>query len=372
MQTPNNRKGPMAVARKPWKVAVGHFLLLCGVSITSAVLMGGAGLQFAADVLGADTVSMIDLISELGVTVRGELGSGLAVVASIQFGVLIALVGRQIDAGSARDEMSLREALTYLAVLPVVLLAPSVVLATAGVLADDGAGFGELLVILPVFAVQIGMAIVIMTFELADPETLAARSGEWAERAVKDLRAMHRRPSTSRARFVAWVSSVAGATAAVAIAPLVVWRPQESEAMMQIILLSALMALTIAGALLMVAAENTSLKPRKAWPALLPIRLFYIALAVTMATVGLYGLLLFPPLGVAALLALALAVYCTRVSWQEAKAVREKTEFARYEWWRGGMVTRFGNRWAAAEALVSLRAARANVERYRSHSESSV
>lgn len=371
METQSKQKGPMAVARKPWKVAAGHFLLLCAVSVISAVLIGGAGFQFVAGVFGADGRSISGLVSELGETVRSELGSGLAIAASIQFGVLIALVGRQIDAGSTKDEMSLREALTYLAVLPIVFLAPAVVLATAGVLMDGGAGLGELLVLLPVFAVQIGMAIVIMTFELADPETLAERSGEWADQAMNDLRVMHRRPATSRRRFALWVSGVAGAIAAVAVVPLVVWRPQWSGAVLQIVLLAVLIAVTIAGFLLMVAAENSSLKPRKVAPTVLPIRLLYIALTLTMATIGLYGLLLYPPLGVAGFLALGVAIHCIRSSWHEAEMVREKIEFDGYEWWRGGIVTRFGNRWAAADALSSLRAARASVERYRSQTDTS-
>ena len=371
MENQSKQKGPMAVARKPWKVAAGHFLLLCAVSVISAVLIGGAGSQFVTDVFGADRVSMSQSISELGETVRSELGSGLAIAASIQFGVLIALVGRQIDAGSTKDEMSLREALTYLAVLPIVLLSPAVLLATAGVLMDGGAGLGELLVLLPVFAVQIGMAIVIMTFELADSETLAERSRDWADQAANDLRAMHRRPATSRRRFAFWVSGVAGAIAAVAVAPLALWRPQWSEAVLQIVFLAVLIAVTFAGFLFMVAAENAALKPRKVAPTVLPIRMLYIALTLTMAVIGLYGLLLYPPLGVSAFLALGAAVHCIRSSWREAETVRERSEFDGYEWWRGGMVTRFGNRWAAAEALLSLRAARASIERYRSQTESS-
>lgn len=371
-RVPNKPSGPMAVARRPWKTAAGQVLLLCGVSVAGATMIGIVSVLFAAGSLDMTVSPAKELLAGLGEAVRGELGSGLAVAASIQFGVLIALVGRQIDAGSTTDEMSLREALDVLGELPVVLLAPAVALATCGVIADGGVGAGALLVVLPVFTVQIGMSIVIATFEPADASALAERSEEWAARALENLQTVHRLPATPRRQFAAWVAGVASTLTAVAVVPLVFWRPETTDTIILILLFAALLWFTIVATLLIIAAENSSLKPRKAWATVIPIRILYIAVGSLFILFVLLGSFLYLPLGITAFLALILIGYWIRGSWQEAKAVRETSQFDGYTWWRGGMITRFGNRWSASEAATSLRSARAAVERYRSTEENSV
>ncbi|MGY5764292.1 hypothetical protein ACXET9_03695 [Brachybacterium sp. DNPG3] len=174
----------------------------------------GAGVLFVIAVIqnGPDaplSVTLLDRIAELGGPVEGELMGALGVVMTVQLACLIAIVSGQIVHGDRMEESKLRGTLDSFSLAAIVMVTPAIFasIVHVAVEADDG---GNLLIVLPVYALQVWVGIIIGTFELGDDETLRS----FAQQRVRAAEALlHRLEVLPRGTILQAVPLAAGVLA---------------------------------------------------------------------------------------------------------------------------------------------------------------
>lgn len=144
------------------------------------------------DRAGTDGPLVSEWVFNAGAMIAGHLGWGLGVVATVQFGVLVAIVGGQMALGDQEQEAGAREFLLLLGVLPVAALAPAMLLLFPGATRTVDAG-AALFVAVPVYLTMLAISVFIATFQPGPDILLLARAKRRHARAkdqVEELRGL--------------------------------------------------------------------------------------------------------------------------------------------------------------------------------------
>lgn len=117
-----------------------------------------------------------DSVLRAGELIAEYLGWGFGAVVTVQFGVLVAIVGGQMALGDQEQEAEVRSFLLALGVLPIAALTPAMLLLTAGATRSAEAG-AALIIAVPVYLTMLAIAVFIATFE-PGPESLLLKRAQ--------------------------------------------------------------------------------------------------------------------------------------------------------------------------------------------------
>lgn len=349
------------VVRRSWRQTVAPVLVLCASLVGMTLfVMWPMSIEFSA---GGETYG--SYMTTYGASVLNDLGSGLAVVAAIQFGVLIAIVGGQIAARSRVDEANLRTALRTLATLPVLALTPAVTLAAAAAfrVAEHR---GAMIVLLPVFLMQLTMSVFISTFEVGDRAALRAFAATRLMRARSRRHMLAGRPRCSVYRAVGVTLSLCGLIAAVPIGVAILAGNAPTEPIGETYVgLLAVLGLGAPMSIVLLVVTNLSLKPAVDPVGIVFAGLMFVLAAVMTALAAVAAWLLWWPLGAGLALSFLAIMAVSVQSWREAVAVRAGERFTGYAWWAGGLVMQAGTHLALEAVNADLTVAKRQLRQYR-------
>ncbi|MBK0331545.1 hypothetical protein I8D64_09030 [Brachybacterium sp. MASK1Z-5] len=261
----------------------------------------------------------------LGVHVANQIGWGFGAAITLQFGVLIAIIGGQIALGGGEQEADSRTALLMLAVVPPAALTPALLLVVVSAF-HDGNSVATLFVAVPVYFTMMALGAFIGTFEVGTDEVLL----EFAERRARRARlaeAILRRVDDQFSPLVAVLIFVALQVLVVVAMPLAVLLVHDVHAGPS---LKSLAAMT--GAQLLIGAASAALfimTSSGMKPFLMPVDYVTAILGLALAAAtDLFGaaimLLLFPPVAIGSAVALVCKLVLAVMVYREAKSVRKR------------------------------------------------
>lgn len=192
------------VGRRDWRI-----IALTEVAAISVVSAGFFTLLWIIlnEFTSVPTMSIVELLIDLGEGARGSLMGALGVVATVQLACLIAIVTGQIVHQDGAEESKLRGMLSVISLGAVTAIAPAVLAVSfqsARALEDSGL----LLIALPIYFLQLVISTAIGSFEVGDDVTLRDFARKQAERAQEQISRLEGRSSSSPWRAVLGVVTV--------------------------------------------------------------------------------------------------------------------------------------------------------------------
>ncbi|MFC7465549.1 hypothetical protein [Brachybacterium sp. GCM10030252] len=186
------------VGRRDWRlIALMQIVCVGVISAGFVVLVLIVWNEFtSAPTIGAD-----ELLMMLGSGARDVVMGALGVVATVQLACFIAIVTGQIVHQDGAEESKLRSMLSVISLVAVVSVGPAI-LAVSFHSAHSREDSGLLLVVIPIYSLQLAISTVIGTFEVGDDETLLGFAQERKKRAMEQIVRLERWPTASAWRAV--------------------------------------------------------------------------------------------------------------------------------------------------------------------------
>ncbi len=186
------------IGRRDWrKIALTEILCVSVFSAGFFALVLIVWNEFSS----APTIGVVDLLSRFGTGASDLVMGGLGVVATVQLACFIAIVTGQIIHQDGAEESRLRGMLSVISLAAVTALGPSI-LAVSFHSLQSFEDNGLLLVVLPIYGLQLGISTVIGTFEVGDDETLLGFAEEHEERTQEQIVRLEKWPTASPWRAV--------------------------------------------------------------------------------------------------------------------------------------------------------------------------
>ncbi|MCT1384411.1 hypothetical protein M4D54_01990 [Brachybacterium sp. p3-SID1565] len=304
-----------------------------------------------------------------GATISGHLGWGFGAVATVQFGVLVAIVGGQMALGDQEQEAGVRDALLLLGVLPSAALSPAMLLLVLGAIGSAEAG-AALFVAVPVYLTMLAIAVFIATFQPGPDYLLLRRAQRRNEHAQDQAEALTGLP-TLHPVVTAGVGGAAQTVVCVVL-PIVVVRivsrdhPPSFDPLPTLVLAGSVVVAGAMSAAMLVFASAS----RKPDPNRIEVVSSWVFIGLSFSVDLLLALILvlwFLPglLGVLAVVILRIGVVTGTL--RDARRVQQGQRTAGRRWTATRLVTRAGNRvairWADAEVVSSTKHLAAMEER---------
>lgn len=349
------------VGRRDWRaIALIEIVTVTAASVGFFTVLWSFRNGFTA----APTKSVVALMIDLGEGAREPLMGALGVVATVQLACLIAIVTGQIVHPDGAEESKLRGMLSVISLGAVTAVAPAVLAVSLySARSLDDSGF--LLVALPIYLLQLAISTAIGTFEVGDDETLRDLAQERVARAHEQISRLEGRRSLSPWRAVLGVVIVLIISAVATIGYAAALPDSHSISTVGNVV-PALIA--FGGGLswwtygLILANSQLKLSARASDVA------WVVALLVFNVLVYLFFLLLvartYPPLTVAATIALCVLIVLTFTSVVEANRVRRRVKPRRWPSPVLGVVGLVGTRHALASARKEKESAEKRADKY--------
>lgn len=355
------RRESREVGRRDWRMSALWEIFL--VSLAAAGVLALIVMTRNAFEIGPER-GPIDLIAGLGEAAASHLTAALGVVATVQLACLIAIVTGQIVHRDSVEESKLRGTLSLISISSVMVVAPAVTAVTLHEVRSFE-GLGLLLVVIPIYALQLGISIVIGTFEVGDEETLRRFAEERVDRAKSQIAQLKGRPLRTLGWAVRFpVGVIVGIVVITAVAGAVIWGanslPSAGDALLAVAVLSVgifewTAALVVVNSTLKLSSRGMDVISVVILLAITPP--FY--LLCTLLVVATYW-----PLGVAMACTGVVLVAQTVVSIIDARRVKKGAEVTRKASRFFGMIGLVGTGEALALAEKENARARKQVDKY--------
>lgn len=348
--------GAFAPARTSVKAAVGLVGSMVAVFSLAPILIL---LALVLDPASTAETFFSDSMVLAGKEIAEHLGWGFGAVVTVQFGVLVAIVGGQMALGDQEQEANVRTFLLALGILPIAALTPAMLLLTVGAIQYAQAR-AALIIAVPVYLTMQAIAVFMATFE-PGPETLLLKRAQLRRtRAAGRDEALKKLPKGKPA-FAIVVGGAMQVLVCVLI-PIVVLQFLESNSWLTtrpapvfIPIASCLVVGAFSTFILVLASAS-----RKPDPPLLDVMSswVFVALSYSMDLVMAVLLSSWLPAGLIGVLVVVIArtLVVLGIS-RDAKKIRAGDGLAGRGWTPIGLVTRAGTsvaaRWAEAELMNS-------------------
>ncbi|UVY84031.1 hypothetical protein NLU66_00105 [Brachybacterium sp. NBEC-018] len=360
--TQERRAGARPIARRSWLGAARPV-----VALTAAVAAGTLFVltRLVGGLSEGATDDLQRLATELGTSASPHLATALGVVATVLFGILIAIIGSQVVLGDAEAETSVKTALGLIATLSLLALVPAMTVALIAAVGSPELR-GALLVSVPVFVALGALVVVIHTIEPGDDPTLLRIAERERRQAGERLDRLAGMPGTGTGQAVV-VTSAGLAVITLLVAAIVLLVdggravPDPSTAVRALVIAVVFLAAVVS----VLIAVDAELKAEAS-----PVRTANAA-GYLLTAAGLYGLgittagAVSGPVGLGMAGAGAALVLLTLRVLQEARAVRDGRVTAADAWWNGGPVVRAGTGTARRAAQRTADAAQGRAEQLR-------
>lgn len=348
--------GAFAPARTSVKSAVGLVGSMVAVFSLAPILIL---LALVLDPASTAETFFSDSMVLAGKEIAAHLGWGFGAVVTVQFGVLVAIVGGQMALGDQEQEANVRSFLLTLGILPIAALTPAMLLLTVGAIQYTQAR-AALFVAVPVYLTMQAIAVFIATFE-PGPETLLLRLAQLRKARAGGRAEMLKKLPKRNPAFATAVGETTQVLVCVLI-PIVVLQSFESNpwltarpAPVFIPIASCLVVGAFSAFILVLASAS-----RKPDPPLLDVMSswVFVALSYSMDLVMAVLLSSWLPAGLVGVVVVVIArtLVVVGIS-RDATKIRRGDGAAGRGWTPIGLVTRAGTsvaaRWAKAELVNS-------------------
>ncbi|WME23232.1 hypothetical protein [Brachybacterium sp. GU-2] len=300
-----------------------------------------------------------DSVLRAGEQITEYLGWGFGVVATVQFGVLVAIVGGQMALGDQEQEADVRSFLLALGVLPITALTPAMFLLTVGATRSAEAGTA-LVIAVPVYLTMLAIAVFIATFEPGPESLLLKRAQKRKTRADNRVDTLDGLPRVNPA--LALVACGVAHLLVCVVIPFVIarnfeWDPLPTVRPVPVFIpiAGALVVGAFSAFILILASASqkpdpTPLDVMSSW--------VFVALSYSMDLVMTMLLSVWLPAALLGVLVVVIARTVVVVGIRrDAKKIQEEGRAAGRGWTVTGLVTRAGTfvaaRWADAELVNS-------------------
>lgn len=186
------------VGRRDWRLIVLMQIGCVGVFSAGFVVLV---LIVWNEFTSAPTIGAVELLVVLGTGARDLVMGALGVVATVQLACFVAIVTGQIVHQNGAEESKLRSMLSVISLVAVVSVGPAI-LAVSFHSVHSLEDSGLLLVVLPIYSLQLAISTVIGTFEVGDDETLLGFAQERKKRAMEQIVCLEWWPTASAWRAV--------------------------------------------------------------------------------------------------------------------------------------------------------------------------
>ena len=352
------------IARRSWLRAT-RTLALLTASLAAATLFVLS--QPVGGFDGGETGAFLRLVTSLGTEASVHLASAMGVVATVLFGILIAIIGSQVVLGDAEAETSVKSALGLIATASLLAMVPALTVAVVAA-ADSAAVRGALLVDVPILVALGALVVVINTIEPGDDPTLLRLAEREQQQAQARLALLAPLPARSIWPATLRTTAVPAAVVVVIAAGLLLVPGTEPAPALDVAIRAFVLAAVFLGATVsMLVAVNAELKAgsgtvhRANAAVYLAIGAGLYALGVTTA----WGI--WRPVGLGMLGGGLVLLLLAARALREARAVREGIPRQADSWWNGGPMVQGGTGMAhtAAQRLSDTSDARAEELRRR-------
>ena len=345
------------IARRSWLRAT-RTLALLTASLAAATLFVLS--QPVGGFDGGETGAFLRLVTSLGTEASVHLASAMGVVATVLFGILIAIIGSQVVLGDAEAETSVKSALGLIATASLLAMVPALTVAVVAA-ADSAAVRGALLVDVPILVALGALVVVINTIEPGDDPTLLRLAEREQQQAQARLALLAPLPARSIWPATLRTTAVPAAVVVVIAAGLLLVPGTEPAPALDVAIRAFVLAAVFLGATVsMLVAVNAELKTGTGTVHRANAAGLY-ALGVTTA----WGI--WRPVGLGMLGGGLVLLLLAARALREARAVREGIPRQADSWWNGGPMVQGGTGMAhtAAQRLSDTSDARAEELRRR-------
>lgn len=319
------RREPREIGRRDWRVVA-----LWEVALVSLAAVGALSLIVITRIaleIGPERGS-IDLLAGLGEAAAPHLMAALGVVATVQLACLIAIVTGQIVHRDGLEESKLRSTLSLISMSSVMVVAPAITAVTLHEVRSFES-LGMLLVVIPVYVLQLGISVVVGTFEVGDEETLRQFAQERVDRAKSQIAQLEGRPSRTlgwAARFL--VGVVLGVVVITAAEVTAVWGPDSLPSAGDALLAVAVLSVGLVEWTVALIVVNSTLKLSSRGMDVFSVVLLLAITAPFYLLCTLLVVIKYWPLGVAMACTGAVLVVQTVMSIHDARRAKKGAEVA--------------------------------------------